>query len=258
MMIPELLIIIQTEIARWQKHLSLVDWEFYVKSLPKRVGRNSLLEVDFEHKKATLSIMEKWNSVEQIKRIIAFRMISIVCQMGKIESERLYLRRLSLEDANVEWELQSNPQVSIFDGHAPLANKDELMKKLSLMSDDPCTFGIIKKEDDKLIGHTGIRPPHNLNNYTMEMGYAIHPNYWGQGYTTEVAKTLINFCFVSLNMEYVVAAHFENNEASRRVLEKAGMTFEGIEPKAYEHEILGLIDLYNYRISKKDWKENNG
>ena len=255
MMEPELRSIVEKEIVRWQKRLGLLEWKITTIPLSAREGRHSIFEIDLLNKKAELSIVEKWKSIDQIRRVIAFRMTSIICQRDIIESERVYLRGLTLADAKEEWELQSNPEVTIFDGHAPLTNRDELIQKLSLMAADPCTFGIVRKEDNKLIGHTGIRPPYNLNSYAMEIGYAISPNYWGQGYATEVGKALVTFCFEKLNMEYVVAAHFENNEASRRVLEKIGMTFKGIEPKAFQHEVLGLIDLHNYSISKKQWSE---
>lgn len=60
-----------------------------------------------------------------------------------------------------------------------------------------------------------------------EMGYTLHPHHWGPGYATEVAGLLLRLGFDRLGFERVAATCDPENVASARVLEKAGLRFEG-------------------------------
>ena len=56
----------------------------------------------------------------------------------------------------------------------------------------------------------------------IELGYVIHPDYWGQGYATEVLDAVIRELF-RMGYTRVKAGHFVENPASGRVMEKCGM-----------------------------------
>lgn len=60
------------------------------------------------------------------------------------------------------------------------------------------------------------------------MGYVISKDYWGKGLTTEVAKRLVKFGFEKMGLVRVQARCDVENIGSARVMEKSGMTFEGI------------------------------
>ena len=59
------------------------------------------------------------------------------------------------------------------------------------------------------------------------LGYCYRPDAWGRGYATEAAGTLVRFGFDVLMLHRIWAGCDPGNEASIRVLEKAGMTMEG-------------------------------
>ena len=59
------------------------------------------------------------------------------------------------------------------------------------------------------------------------MGYWIGVPYWNKGYCSEAAKALIGYGFDELGLNRVFAEHMVRNPASGRVMEKAGMTYEG-------------------------------
>jgi len=61
-----------------------------------------------------------------------------------------------------------------------------------------------------------------------EAGYWIGKSYWGCGYMTEALKRIIQFGFEELELNRIQASHFTDNPASGRVMEKAGMRYEGI------------------------------
>lgn len=75
------------------------------------------------------------------------------------------------------------------------------------------------------IGLLGIRP-HEPE--SVEVGYVIFKQYWGQGYATEITKGLHGFVFSTLGKHRAWGKCDEHNPASARVMEKSGMQFEGI------------------------------
>lgn len=67
----------------------------------------------------------------------------------------------------------------------------------------------------------------DCKNQCGEAGYVLNKNYWGQGLATEALSEIIRFAFEVLKLERLESRYMEENTASRRVMEKAGMTFEG-------------------------------
>ena len=83
--------------------------------------------------------------------------------------------------------------------------------------EDRYLFGIFL--DGKLIG---LINDCEINNECIEMGYALHPDYHNQGYTTEAFSAVIN-SLLSKGFTEIIAGAFEDNIASMRVMEKCGM-----------------------------------
>ncbi len=73
-------------------------------------------------------------------------------------------------------------------------------------------------------GSVALRDEHNASG---EIGYALREDIWNRGYGTELAQALIETGFTTLGMHRVWATVHPQNTASVRVLEKAGMTYEG-------------------------------
>ena len=73
--------------------------------------------------------------------------------------------------------------------------------------------------DDRLIGFINDC---GMENDTIEIGYVIHPDYQGKGYATEAVHMMIKE-LLKIGFRKVKAGYFEENEASRRVMEKCGM-----------------------------------
>ena len=63
---------------------------------------------------------------------------------------------------------------------------------------------------------------------SAEIGYVLNPDFWGRGLMPEAAAAVMNFGFEKLLLNRIEAKHLTGNEASRRVMEKAGMRFEGV------------------------------
>jgi len=83
---------------------------------------------------------------------------------------------------------------------------------------------IVKKSDNQLVGMVGAR----VENHRWELGYVLARPHWGKGYMTEVVKAVIDWAFQQPEIYRVWAVCDVDNLASSRVMEKAGMTREGV------------------------------
>ena len=84
----------------------------------------------------------------------------------------------------------------------------------------------------EVIGVTGLQ--HLADGEEIEVGYRFLHEHWGNGYATEAARASIAFGLGELRMERIVAVTLPTNRASRRVMEKCGMTFVGVMD-VYDH-----------------------
>jgi ribosomal-protein-alanine N-acetyltransferase len=83
------------------------------------------------------------------------------------------------------------------------------------------------------------------------VAYYLAEKAWGKGYMTEILKRVIDFCFDELGLNRVEADHFARNPASGRVMEKAGMTKEGLARQKYCKDG-EFLDAVLYAIVKGD------
>ena len=87
-------------------------------------------------------------------------------------------------------------------------------------------FAITDKTTGKLYGAIALSNHQKFNN--GELAYWIGEEYWGNGYATEAAKSILEFAFIEKGYNKVFARYFHSNPASGRVIEKIGMRKEGI------------------------------
>ena len=119
-------------------------------------------------------------------------------------------------------------------------------------------FAIRPKETGRLIG---IILYFDEKDGECEIGYGIGSLHWNRGYVTEATRRFLGYLFDEKGMKTVRASFFTGNAASRRVMEKCGMTFERFSPK--ELTYLGSErDLTYYAITKEQYdgirKSNEG
>ena len=120
-----------------------------------------------------------------------------------------------------------------FDFSSYLENKDLLAIRL--------------KENGRLIG---IILSFDEKDGACEIGYGLGSNYWGRGYATEAVGRFIEYLFREKGLHTVYASFFSGNDASRRVMEKCGMSFSRLSEK--ELTYLGVErDLVYYAVHRK-------
>jgi RimJ/RimL family protein N-acetyltransferase len=105
------------------------------------------------------------------------------------------------------------------------------VKEISLKRSDSMNWWAVTLKNDinhKLIGHISLSQTDLKILRTWEIGYIFNPDYHNQGYATEACRELINYVFRNFNAHRIVAYCSPANPASWRVLEKCGMTKEGL------------------------------
>jgi len=83
----------------------------------------------------------------------------------------------------------------------------------------------------ELLGAVSLRL--SLAHAHGEIGYWIGLSDWGKGFATEAARALAGYAFAELGLHRVQGRHFTRNVASGRVLQKLGMSMEGVHRDAY-------------------------
>ena len=97
----------------------------------------------------------------------------------------------------------------------------------------------------------GMHPVYE--HFRAEVGYWIGQPYWGRGLASEALRLLIQFGFMTLKLNRVEAGHFEHNVASGRVMQKAGMRYEGLRRQFVWHRDR-FRDLHWYAILREDYE----
>ena len=174
-----------------------------------------------------------------------------------LETERLTLSEITLEDLENVHQLNSIPEVDEFNTLGiPKTTEDTkkilipLIEAQDKVPRNSYMWKITLKETKEFIGVAGF----SLSNDKFKLGeiyYKLNPTYWGNGYATELAKSLVLLGFNNFNLHKVEAGVATGNVKSIRVLEKTGMTREGLRRKILP--IRGeWIDNYHYAIVEND------
>ncbi|MDR0286812.1 MAG: GNAT family N-acetyltransferase [Clostridiales bacterium] len=149
-----------------------------------------------------------------------------------VDIPRVHLREWKTDDAPDLADVINNRKVldNLRDGIPyPYTEKDAaefIAATLSAEKDTQYAFAICY--DDKVVGSIGVFRKDNVHRYTAEMGYYIAEPYWGNGIMTEAVRQMCAYVFENTDIVRVFAEPYAHNNASCRVLEKAGFQFEGV------------------------------
>ena len=150
--------------------------------------------------------------------------------MNILETERLFLRQFSAQDAEFILELVNEPSFiqNIGDrGVRTLEDARAYILNGPVASYAKNGFGLYRvalKETGESIGMCGLIKRDTLED--VDIGYAFLPKFWGKGFAVEAARAVIDFAKDVIGLKRVVAITDPANEGSIRVLEKIGLRFE--------------------------------
>ncbi len=113
-------------------------------------------------------------------------------------------------------------------------------------------FAIELRETRELVGSIAINP--HEQHRRAEIGYWVAVAHWGRGYMTEAVRAIIDYGFRELGLNRVHAECHGDNPASARVLEKAGMTYEGTL-RQHSFRLGRFADKLQFGILRSEWRE---
>lgn len=164
-----------------------------------------------------------------------------------MRGDAVELRTIEPEDAEFLAGLINDPRVRTTIGRdRPIPVHQERDWIDGLDEHNPEGVNLLICDDGEAVGITGIE---NVNTRwgTGEVGYMLEPAAWNQGFATDAVRTLAGYAFGELRLERLAADVYATNEASARVLEKAGFEHEGVQR---EHAVVEgeRVDLHRYGL----------
>ena len=176
----------------------------------------------------------------------------------RLETERLVLRVRTVADAEDIFDYASRPEVSYPAGFPPVKTLEDeiyylehILPERNQKENLPAGYGIVVKGTDKIVGSVDFN--HRHEDDVLELGYILHPDYWGRGYVSEAARVLIDLAFKELNLHKIELSCFGYNLQSQRVAEKLGFTLEARirdRKDAQGNRCDGLI----YGLLRSEWE----
>jgi RimJ/RimL family protein N-acetyltransferase len=149
-----------------------------------------------------------------------------------LETERLLLRRFTDADVDNLVALDSDPEVMRFlNGGEPTPReviRNEILPRFLHSYAEYGGLGYwaaIGKSTGEFLGWFALHPEEGGDSDNMALGYRLRKAAWGKGYATEGARALIRKGFTEFGVRRVFATTYQDNRASRRVMEKAGLRF---------------------------------
>jgi ribosomal-protein-alanine N-acetyltransferase len=166
-----------------------------------------------------------------------------------IETERLVLREITLEDKESLFKLHSDSVVQKYTGEPVVESMEEIEKAIAsrIITYKKYGFGrwaTFLKNENQFVGWAGLAYLPEFDE--VDLGYRFLPEYWGLGIATEASSAILNYGFDSLKLKKIVAIALKEHKASIRVMEKVGMEFYKFAP--YE---VGSENAIWYRCDKR-------
>jgi ribosomal-protein-alanine N-acetyltransferase len=173
-----------------------------------------------------------------------------------LETERLILRRPTLDDAEALATAINHPEIAKFTLNIPHPYSVEDAVSFIKLSQDPVRdktqrdFSIFLKDSGELVGGLGLMDIH-AKNKSAELGYWCTVNHWGEGIVTQACRRIIQYAFDELDLNRVFCMCNVDNFASVRIMEKCGMAFEGTA-RSENIKDGKPWDMHHYAILKSD------
>ncbi|PVE04420.1 GNAT family N-acetyltransferase [Streptomyces scopuliridis] len=172
-----------------------------------------------------------------------------------LETPRLRLRSLTEDDLDRVVTLDNDPGVRRFiDGGRPVTRetvRTETLRRLLGRG----FWAAEERSTGAWLGWFCLEPESEQGWRVVELGYRLRRAAWGHGYATEGARALVRAAFTDLGTERVTAQTMTVNTASRRVLEKAGLTYVRTFfeewPETIEGSEQGDVA---YELTREAWK----
>jgi RimJ/RimL family protein N-acetyltransferase len=179
-----------------------------------------------------------------------------------LETERLVLRRLTVADVDNLFDLDSDPDVMHFiSGGRPTRREEivaDVLPAFLRYYERFAGYGFwaaVEKSSGEFLGWFHFRPRDGSLADQPELGYRLRKSAWGKGYGTEGSRALIRKGFTELGVRRVFAETMAVHCASRRVMEKAGLTLVRTFVQPWPYKIPGSEQGdVEYALTRAGWE----
>lgn len=176
-----------------------------------------------------------------------------------IETERLLLRQLQVEDAKAmfnNW--AKDDEVTRFltwPAHQDVSMTETVLRQWqkSYQEDSFYQWGIVYKSSQELIGSISVVSVDDRVQ-SAQIGYCIGKKWWHKGITTEALQAIMKFLFDEVGVNRIEARFDPRNVYSGAVMKKCGMNYEGTHKQA-DYNNQGICDVSYYALLASENKE---
>lgn len=178
-----------------------------------------------------------------------------------IETERLILKPLAIDDTESLLEIFSDPEVMRYWNTAPWMTIQDAIDFInksndSMLRQESLILGVYLKSTGDLTGKCMLFS-YDQKSKRAEIGFGLMRSCWGKGYINEAGEALIKYGFDSLGLRRVEAEIDPDNQSSAKALEKLGFSLEGLLRQRWE--VNGIVSdsaMYGLLVSDSPVKHN--
>jgi [ribosomal protein S5]-alanine N-acetyltransferase len=148
-----------------------------------------------------------------------------------LETERLVLRRLVLEDLDALFELYRDLEIRRYFPEGVLSYQQTRAELEWFLNGHPRfpelgLWAMVNKATGEFMGRCGLLPWTIQGQQEVEVAYLLGKKFWGQGYATEAALAIVRYAFEDLDLSRLICLIDPENLASVNVAQRIGMGFE--------------------------------
>jgi [ribosomal protein S5]-alanine N-acetyltransferase len=147
----------------------------------------------------------------------------------RLETERLILRPLTIDDVDAIYAVIGDPVAMQY--YPRTFSREDAVEWIERNRgwqerDGYSLLAVVLKSTGKVIGDCGLSWQLADETPMLELGYHLQREQWGRGYATEAARACMEYAFRELSAEKLMSLILAENQPSRRVAERNGMTVE--------------------------------
>ncbi len=179
----------------------------------------------------------------------------------KLDGKRIFLRPWRESDAEDLVALLNDKSIANFTRVPNPYKLKHARKKLKECREkwrkkQEAGFAIISKKEKKLLGSIDIMDI-DKHSRKAHIGYLLGKEFRGKGFMQEAIQLVLGFAFKNLKLNRIRISCFVKNKASRKVIEKTGAKFEGIERDGIKSGLGKLHDVRVYSILAREFKRKD-
>ena len=170
--------------------------------------------------------------------------------MKRLETDRLVIRKLELDDSDFMLDLLNQPSFHQFIGDRGVRTVEDArayIRERAFAAYEKNGFGpfaVEQKSDGRVIGIVSLLDRDELDD--VDVGFAFLPDSWRQGFATEATAAVMDFAFTDLGLRRIIAITQPDNIGSIKTLEKMGLAYESMTRLGDED-----VDLQLYAIERQ-------